>query len=179
MNGSMRTAVGAALSAAALLGAASCASSSAGTGKAASNPTTTAATTTASAADARTTPAGTVSAWVADVIENRLDAACALMAQNGKAATGNQCTQGATAFQSLRSAWTKNVVTLPPKVTVSKVSVSGDSGTVADTDVTVDGHTLRALELIGASGQTGSFSLTLSLQRLSTGWYVSNLNINA
>lgn len=180
MISSTRATLGAGLSTAVLLGAVACSSSTTSAGTApTSGGTTGGASTEAAAAASHASPANAVAAWVADVIENHYPAACALMAENGKTASAAECAQGAPEFDSLRQAWTKNVVTLPPKVTVAHVKSTSGGASVVDSDVLVDGHTLRDLELIGASGQTGSFSLTLDLQPLNGGWYLSNVDIKA
>jgi len=113
---------------------------------------------------------------VADVLEKNYNAACSLMSDNNQKVNSSMCPKASATLDVLRQAWMKNVVTLPPKVTVSGASVKGTSATVPDTGVRVDGHTLRELELIGASGNTSTFTMSLSLQQLSTGWYVNNVN---
>lgn len=82
--------------------------------------------------------------------------------------------------ESLREAWAKPGVKLPPqgKVDVTGVTGEGDKVTVQDTAITLDGRTLRSLALIGSSGDTTSFSLTLDVQKLDGSWYVGNLNLN-
>lgn len=81
---------------------------------------------------------------------------------------------------SLHDAWAKPGVQLPPvgKVKVSALSPQGDSVTVPDTAVTLDGHTLHDLELIGSSGDTSSFKMSFVVTKVNGSWYVSNFNID-
>ncbi|EQD81444.1 hypothetical protein N599_36175 [Saccharopolyspora erythraea D] len=80
----------------------------------------------------------------------------------------------------LRNAWAKPGVKLPPegKVAVTGVVEEGDTVTVPDSAITLDGRTLRELELIGSSGDTGSFSLSLEVKKHENAWYVGSWDIN-
>ncbi|WP_236725307.1 hypothetical protein [Amycolatopsis orientalis] len=49
--------------------------------------------------------------------------------------------------------------------------------TVPDTAITLDGRTLRSLELIGGSGDSKSFTLTLNVEKRDGAWYVADLNL--
>ncbi|MEU8632812.1 hypothetical protein AB0C38_11635 [Amycolatopsis sp. NPDC048633] len=81
--------------------------------------------------------------------------------------------------KSLREAWAKPGVKLPPQgeVEVTEVAAKGTEVTVPDTAVKLDGQTLRSLELIGATGDTGSFSLTFKMQKHEGAWYVQGFDL--
>ncbi|WP_244210916.1 hypothetical protein [Amycolatopsis kentuckyensis] len=81
--------------------------------------------------------------------------------------------------KSLREAWAKPGVKLPPrgKVEVAEVTTKGDEVTVPDTAVKLDGRTLHSLELIGATGNTGSFSLTFKMKKHEGAWYVQGFDL--
>ena len=57
------------------------------------------------------------------------------------------------------------------------VTAKGTEVTVPDTAVKLDGRTLRSLELIGATGDTGSFSLTFKMQKHEGAWYVQGFDL--
>lgn len=83
---------------------------------------------------------------------------------------------------SLHNAWAKPGVKLPPE---GKVEVdvpagkNGDTVEVPDSAVKLDGRSLRDLELIGSSGNTSSFALTLEAKKKDGRWYVSSWEIEA
>ncbi len=83
---------------------------------------------------------------------------------------------------SLHDAWAKPGVKLPPE---GKVEVAvpggqnGDTVEVPDSAITLDGRSLRDLELIGSSGNTGSFALTLEATKKDGRWYVKSWDIEA
>ncbi|ANN15937.1 hypothetical protein SD37_09970 [Amycolatopsis orientalis] len=81
--------------------------------------------------------------------------------------------------KSLRDAWAKPGVELPPRGKVEVIGVTGDGPviTVPDTAITLDGRTLRSLELIGGSGDSKSFTLTLNVEKRDGAWYVADLNL--
>ncbi|OXM64249.1 hypothetical protein CF165_27165 [Amycolatopsis vastitatis] len=81
----------------------------------------------------------------------------------------------------MHDAWAKPGVELPPKgtVEVADVTAKGDRVTVPDTAVTLDGRTLRSLELVGATGDTGSFSLSLKVEKRGGAWYVTGFDLKA
>jgi hypothetical protein len=91
-----------------------------------------------------------------------------------------QYTEALASAKSLREAWAKPGVKLPPqgKVEVAEVSAKGDEVTVPDTAVKLDGRTLRSLELIGATGDTGSFELSFKMQKHKGAWYVESFDLD-
>jgi hypothetical protein len=119
-----------------------------------------------------------VESWVTLILQERYVEACLASApvappgQDVTALCGS--TEAIKAVESLHDAWAKPGIRLPPdgKVEVTGVTAKGDKVTVPDTAISVDGHTLRSLELIGASGKTAAFSLTLDLLKLGGAWYV-------
>jgi hypothetical protein len=136
------------------------------------------------ATDATASDAATY--WITQVLESHYQRACLASApavapgqDPKKACPSNTFTSMA---QSLHKAWAKPGVTLPPKgkVHVTATTLPSSEGTVVvpDTTVTLDGRTLRALELIGASGDIGSVSLSLDVREVDNTWHVSNWNIN-
>lgn len=130
---------------------------------------------------AATTPAAATAAWVSAVLENRYDAACELMVDEGteppQRVSPEMCTQAGSTLDGLREAWRKDVVTLPAQVTVADITPQGQTALVPDTDVHVNGHSLRDLQLIGATGG-GSFQLNLALRQLGAAWFVSDVNMS-
>ncbi|WP_433870886.1 hypothetical protein [Saccharopolyspora sp. CA-218241] len=81
---------------------------------------------------------------------------------------------------SLHDAWAKPGVKLPPEgeVTVDvPVKKKAKKVEVPDTAITLDGRSLRELELIGSSGDTSSFSLSLGVVKKDGRWYVESWNI--
>lgn len=127
------------------------------------------------------TPGAAVAAWVTQILEEKYVEACKASVAVADPATS--CTGESRATRSLKQlheAWAKPGVTLPPKakVEVGKVDAKGDSVTVPDTAVTVDGRTLRDLELIGATGNTSTFKLDLKVQKKDAIWYVSDMKLS-
>jgi hypothetical protein len=126
-----------------------------------------------------------VERWVTQILEERYEEACLssapVLPAGQDAATLCKNPDVFKSAKSLREAWAKPGVKLPPagKVAVTGVTAKGDKVTVPDTAITLDGRTLRDLELIGATGNTGSFSLTFSVQKHDGAWYVEGFNINA
>jgi hypothetical protein len=84
------------------------------------------------------------------------------------------------AMNQLHEAWVKPGVTLPPdaKVEVDEVDVQGDTATVPDTSVRVGDVSLREIELIGSSGDTDSFELSLQVQKQDGSWYVAGMDMS-
>lgn len=127
------------------------------------------------------TPGAAVSAWVTQILEEKYAEACKASVAVAKPSTScageNQVIR---TFQQLHTAWAKPGVALPPKakVDVAKVDAKGDTATVPDTSIKVDGRTLHDLELIGATGNTSSFKLELKVQKKNAVWYVSDLNFS-
>ncbi|OXM72697.1 MULTISPECIES: hypothetical protein [Amycolatopsis] len=130
---------------------------------------------------AATTPAAVTAAWVSAVLENRYDAACELMVDEGteppKRVSPETCAQAGSTLDGLREAWRKDVVTLPAQVTVAEVTPQGATALVPDTDVLVNGHSLRDLQSIGATGAE-SVRLSLALRQLDATWYVSDVKMS-
>jgi hypothetical protein len=132
------------------------------------------------------TPARAVTYWVTQLLEGHYRQVC--LASAPAAAPGQDPQQACanpqftTAATSLRSAWAKPGITLPPKSAVKVTAPARQNGdgtaTIPDTSITVDGHTLRSLELIGASGDTSSFSLSFVVQKVGRKWVVSKWNMN-
>ncbi|WP_083752627.1 hypothetical protein [Actinosynnema sp. ALI-1.44] len=82
-------------------------------------------------------------------------------------------------MESLHEAWAKPGVKLPPQaeVKVTGVVPQGDTATVTDAAISVDGRTLRELALIGATGNVESFSVSLEVKKRNGAWYVGDLQI--
>ena len=83
------------------------------------------------------------------------------------------------ARSTLHDAWAKPGITLPPKakVEVTGVTKNGDTASVHDTTITVDGHTLNSLMLIGSTGDTAVFGMQLSLHQQGVQWYLGDMNL--
>ena len=83
----------------------------------------------------------------------------------------------AKTLTALHDNWAKpNQVTLPPegKVTVDPVKPTGNTATVPDTAVKVDGRTLHELMLIGAGNVSGQ--IAFKLQQIDGAWYVAGFS---
>ncbi|ONI78113.1 hypothetical protein ALI144C_30815 [Actinosynnema sp. ALI-1.44] len=102
-----------------------------------------------------------------------------MMAAGQDAETVCNGPQAKKTLESLHEAWAKPGVKLPPQaqVKVSDVVPHGDTATVADTAVSVDGRTLHELALIGATGNVGSFSVTLEVKKNNGAWHIGDLQI--
>jgi Tfp pilus assembly protein PilW len=131
------------------------------------------------------TPGAALERWVTQILAEQYTEAClssapALPAGQDAESLCKQPVALASA-KSLRRAWAKPGVELPPraKVEVADVTAKGDQATVPDTAVTLDGRTLRSLELIGATGDTGSFSLSLKVEKHAGAWYVTSFDLKA
>jgi hypothetical protein len=131
------------------------------------------------------TPEAAVERWVTQILEERYIEACLsgapLLPAGQDAEALCQSPAALSSAKSLREAWAKPGVDLPPqaKVAVATVPATGDKVTVPDTAVEVGGRTLRELELIGATGDTGSFSLSLKVQKHAGAWYVTGFDLKA
>lgn len=131
-------------------------------------------------------PAGAVKKFVAQVLEEKYSEACmssvpVLPADRDPAAfcARQEVTQSLT---SLHDAWAKPGVKLPPagKLVVNAMAEKGaDTVTVPDSAITLDGRSLRELELIGSSGDTDSFTLSFEVKKKDGAWYVGGWNISA
>jgi len=131
------------------------------------------------------TPGAAVERWVTQILQEQYVEACLSSAPALPAGQDAQslCAEPAASAsaKSLRSAWAKPGVTLPPegKVEVAAVAAKGDKVTVPDTAVKLDGRTLRSLELIGATGETGSFALSFRVEKHAGSWYVTGFDLKA
>lgn len=151
-----------------------------GTAVAAATPSTTTSKTAEAAADS---PAAAVESWVTQILQEQYTQAC--LASAPAMPPGQDPTtvcNGPDAKQTLKSlheAWAKPGVKLPPetKVKATGVEAQGDTVTVADTSISVDGRTLHDLALIGATGDVDSFSFSLELRNQDGKWYVGDLHI--
>lgn len=152
--------------------------------------TTSSATASGNASTAAATPGDALVGWVTEILETHytqacLDAAPAIAPGQDpqKVCSGSQISQFDSVAKSLHEAWAKPGITLPPsgrvEVAAASATSTGNAITVPDTAITVDGRTLHALELIGSSGDTGSFSMTFDVKKIDGAWYVDNWNINA
>ncbi|MFF1615064.1 hypothetical protein ACFVYA_45620 [Amycolatopsis sp. NPDC058278] len=144
-----------------------------------------AATSSAAAASGAETPGRAVERWVTQILQAQYTEACLSSAPALPAGQDAESLcrkpQALTSAKSLREAWAKPGVKLPPagKVEVGTVKATGDKVTVPDTAVKLDGRTLRSLELIGASGDVGSFSLSLKVEKRERAWYVTGFDLDA
>ncbi|MEU4250897.1 hypothetical protein AB0F15_26170 [Amycolatopsis sp. NPDC026612] len=131
------------------------------------------------------TPGAAVERWVTQILEERYTEACLsgapLLPAGQDAEALCQSPQALSSAKSLRAAWAKPGVDLPPqgKVEVAAVPAKGSKVTVPDTAVELDGRTLHSLELIGATGDTGSFSLSLKVEKHAGAWYVTGFDLKA
>jgi hypothetical protein len=131
-------------------------------------------------------PAAAVASWVNDVLEQHYQRACAAevdaarQQQPGADVTA-LCAPGSMAMHvltSLHDAWDKPGVTLPARIRVTEVATNGDTATVSDKNVLVDGRSLNDLMLVGARlGQGGSFGTTFTVSRTNGVWRLSDMNL--
>jgi hypothetical protein len=158
----------------------------------AATPTTTSAPATAATGKpgGTTTPAGTatpealMTTFVTDVLEQHYRKACLL---NGAPPPGIDLTpaqacaqpQAIKSLTDLRTSWAQPGITLPPqsKVTVNKITPTGATATVTDDQVSVDGHTLNALMMIGSHNAQG-FHVSWDLRKQQGKWLISSMNID-
>ncbi|WP_409462451.1 hypothetical protein [Amycolatopsis sp. GA6-003] len=126
-----------------------------------------------------------VERWVTQILREQYEEACLssapAMPPGKDAKTLCKSPAARKSAESLHEAWAKPGVALPPrgKVTVDQVSATGDEVTVPDTAVKLDGRTLHSLELIGATGNTSSFSLAFKVRKHEGAWYVQGFDMNA
>ena len=127
-------------------------------------------------------PKAAVIALVTDILEKRYTEACMLNMPPAGTDIATECQKPevTAVLQHLHDAWAKPGITLPPtsQVNVTTVATSGRAASVQDTAITVDGHTLHSLMLIGATGDTGSFGMSLSLKEQNARWYIGDMNMN-
>ena len=127
------------------------------------------------------TPEAEVAGFVTDVLEAHYTKACMRNAAPAGMDVATACKnpEAIRTLTSLHDAWAKPGITLPPtsKVQVTGVTTNGDTATVHDTTITVDGHTLNSLMLIGATGDVGGFGMSLSLQKQNGQWYIGDMNM--
>ena len=121
--------------------------------------------------------------WVTQILQEQYTEACLsgapVLPAGRDAETLCKSPQALASAKSLREAWAKPGVKLPPQgeVEVTGVTAKGTEVTVPDTAVKLDGRTLRSLELIGATGDTGSFSLTFKMLKHEGAWYVQGFDL--
>jgi hypothetical protein len=145
----------------------------------------TAPTSAAQPASGAKTPGAAVERWVTQILQEQYTEACLSSAPALPAGRDAESLcrrpEAAASAKSLHEAWAKPGVELPPagKVEVATVAAKGDQVTVPDTAVKLDGRTLRSLELIGATGDTGSFSLSLKVEKHAGSWYVTGFDLKA
>ncbi|CAM3731366.1 hypothetical protein KIPE111705_22080 [Kibdelosporangium persicum] len=171
-------------------GLAACSSTVAGTGTAApsdgTSPSATSPSATSKSSSANASadsPAAAVESWVTQILQKRYKEACLAsapaMTTDQDAETLCNGPEVKRTLESLHEAWAKPGVKLPPqaKVTATGVTPQGDTVTVADTAISVDGRTLRELALIGATGNVESFSFSLEVKKHNGTWHVGDMNI--
>lgn len=135
--------------------------------------------------DSTKTPEGALKSWITQVLQEQYTEACeasAPAAEPGQdPATVCASDDVKRTLSSLHGAWAKPGVKLPPEgaVTVDALSPAGDSVKVPDTAVSVDGRTLHELELIGATGDTSSFTMSVEMTKQDGKWYVSDWDMGA
>ena len=61
-------------------------------------------------------------------------------------------------------------------VTVNRITPNGDTATVTDTGISLDGHTLNALMLIGSTNAQG-FGVTWTMQQQKGRWFISSMDL--
>ncbi|MEV7043676.1 hypothetical protein [Amycolatopsis sp. NPDC051061] len=126
---------------------------------------------------------GALERWVTQILQEQYTEACLsgapLLPAGQDAETLCRKPAALASAKSLREAWAKPGVKLPPegKVEVAGVTAQGNEVTVPDTAVKLDGRTLHSLELIGATGDTGSFSLTFKMEKHEGAWYVQGFDL--
>ncbi len=127
-------------------------------------------------------PKAAVVALVTDILEERYSDACELNLAPAGTDNATECQkpQVASAMRQLHEAWAKPGIALPPqsKVDVTKLTTQGDSASVDDTGITVDGHTLHDIMLIGSTGNTSSFSMQITAKEKNSRWYIGDMNMN-
>jgi hypothetical protein len=128
------------------------------------------------------TPEALMTTFVTDVLEQHYRKACLLNGAppgtNLNPAVVCAQSQATKTLTSLRDGWVKPGITLPPrsKVTVNKITPKGDKATVTDTGISLDGHTLNALMMIGSHNAQG-FGVTWTLQRQNRGWLIASMDL--
>jgi hypothetical protein len=101
------------------------------------------------------TPAAAVSGWVAAVLRGDLPDVCA---RTYAATTTTICPTTNSALASLRTAWGKDLHGAAPQVSAVPLTPAGPSVVFTDGQITVNGLSLRAIELQGASMSPGGAS---------------------
>lgn len=135
------------------------------------------------AASAARTPKAAVTGWVSQILTEDYAAACrssAAVAAAGTADPEKLCASDGKAVKTLgklHDAWAKPGVDTGAAVEAEGVEVNGDTATASDTSIKIGGRSLRELELVGSTGDTGSFRLTLKLTKKDGAWYVSDFEL--
>jgi hypothetical protein len=126
---------------------------------------------------------GALERWVTQILQEQYTEACLsgapVLPAGQDAETLCKKPELLASAKSLREAWAKPGVKLPPEgeVEVTGVTAKGNEMTVPDTAVKLDGRTLHSLELIGATGDTASFSLTFKMEKHEGAWYVQGFDL--
>jgi hypothetical protein len=127
-------------------------------------------------------PEALMTAFVTDVLQQHYRKACLLNTappgtnlDPAKVCASAEATKTLT---SLRNGWAKPGIPLPPKgkVTVDEIKPTGDTATVTDTGIFLDGHTLNALMLIGSHNAEG-FGVKWTLQQKQGRWFIGEMNL--
>jgi hypothetical protein len=145
----------------------------------------TAPTSAAQATSGAKAPGAAVERWVTQILQEQYTEACLSSAPALPAGQDAESLckrpEASASAKSLREAWAKSGVKLPParKGEVATVAAKGDKVTVPDTAIKLDGRTLRSLELIGDTGDTGSFSLSLKVEKHAGSWYATGFDLEA
>ncbi|WP_244180054.1 hypothetical protein [Amycolatopsis pretoriensis] len=175
-----RTGLLAAASATLLLGPAACTAETVGTGVPAPAALSSAVTSAGEvAASAARTPEAAVTGWVTQILKEDYAAACRSSAA-GTPDPEKLCASDGKAVKTLgklHEAWAKPGVDTGAAVETERVEVTGDTATAPDTSIKIGGKSLRELELVGSSGDTSSFRLTLKLTKKDGAWYVSDFEL--
>lgn len=114
------------------------------------------------------TPEALMTTFVTDVLEEHYSEAGLL----------NDHHEDTRTLINLHLWWAKPGITLPPqsKVTVGKITPNGDTATVTDIDISLDGQTLNDLMLIGSHYAQG-FGVSWTLRQQNGKWVISSLDL--
>lgn len=130
------------------------------------------------------TPASAVESFVTQVLRGRYKEACLASAPErvSESEAKARCSgpQAKKMLKSLHDAWAKPGVKLPPeaKVEVTNLTKEGNTARVPDSQITLDGRTLRELELLGSSGDTKNFNFSLGLRKHDKTWHINKMDIS-
>lgn len=143
------------------------------------------------------TPATTLSAWLADVIDGDYASACLKMAISpGSTATGapvpitpasctktiplgDSTTSPETILQDMHAAFTPASMSGHASVKVAPISATGSTATVDATQISVNGTPLIQVIVANSTGVTAqNTEVDFSLTSLRGTWYVSDFNLD-